>query len=605
MLLSRLHSFRPTVRSTSSFTQPLYRPLRFLYEGSRPDALRIASTKQLKVMKDRTRVQGRASHPEERSKKRKTDTFQTEGSNEEVLEFEVAELLRRGSPSNAAQESPNDGQTPHTVGDRGSRSLPERFAEIQLEILELSSTGEGLALSKSGDHVYTVPFSVPGDTVLAKVVHQVRGRPYSGAEFVRVIKPSPKRDDAGIGCKYFSACSGCQLQMLPYGEQLAHKKTVIEKAYRNFSGLDSSPLPPIDDTIASPMQYGYRTKLTPHFDGPGRKGRPGAVRAFTEVPAIGFTRKGWSKVMDIESCPIGTDVVQKGLTRERERVARDIAKYKNGATILIRETTSRLPKSGDRTSEDRKAENRVSQQHSSQVTDGKPPRPFIRTEHSTYIEEKTYTSDMNGSSVEYIDDWKFTNTAGAFFQNNNSILPTFTAYIRDRANSSLSKHSKSPPLKYLLDAYCGSGLFAITLSSLFTASLGIDIDPKSISAARVNAVDNDLTNIGFIEADASALFADVPFPPDQTLLVIDPPRKGASEDFLSQLLHFGPERVAYVSCNVHTQARDVGFLVRGDGKWKYEIESLRGFDFFPQTGHVEGVAFLNRKPLATPASRDT
>ncbi|KAH0396873.1 hypothetical protein KCU89_g8862, partial [Aureobasidium melanogenum] len=63
---------------------------------------------------------------------------------------------------------------------------------------------------------------------------------------------------------------------------------------------------------------------------------------------------------------------------------------------------------------------------------------------------------------------------------------------------------------------------------------------------------------------------------------------------------FGPERVCYVSCNVHTQARDVGVLVGGlagvnGGKGLYEIESLRGFDFFPQTGHVEGVAFLRKK----------
>ena len=66
----------------------------------------------------------------------------------------------------------------------------------------------------------------------------------------------------------------------------------------------------------------------------------------------------------------------------------------------------------------------------------------------------------------------------------------------------------------------------------------------------------------------------------------------------------------YVSCNVHTQARDVGWLVNGwsarvgdgresgekdeDGEWRYELESLKGFDFFPQTGHVEGVAILNR-----------
>jgi hypothetical protein len=61
-------------------------------------------------------------------------------------------------------------------------------------------------------------------------------------------------------------------------------------------------------------------------------------------------------------------------------------------------------------------------------------------------------------------------------------------------------------------------------------------------------------------------------------------------------MDYGPKRLCYVSCNVHTQARDVGWLVGGLGKraGMYEIESVRGFDFFPQTSHVEGVAFLRR-----------
>ena len=74
---------------------------------------------------------------------------------------------------------------------------------------------------------------------------------------------------------------------------------------------------------------------------------------------------------------------------------------------------------------------------------------------------------------------------------------------------------------------------------------------------------------------------------------------------------YGPKRVVYVSCNVHSQARDVGVLVRGglegEGqgmggrerlvrgvKWRYRVEEVRGFDFFPQTGHVEGLCFLDR-----------
>jgi tRNA (uracil-5-)-methyltransferase len=100
----------------------------------------------------------------------------------------------------------------------------------------------------------------------------------------------------------------------------------------------------------------------------------------------------------------------------------------------------------------------------------------------------------------------------------------------------------------------------------------------------------------FIDADAAELFKSVMFPNDETVVVIDPPRKGCDDNFLTQLLKFAPRRVVYVSCNVHTQARDVGVLVRGmeEGGTHYDIESLRGFDFFPQTGHVEGVAVLNR-----------
>jgi hypothetical protein len=87
------------------------------------------------------------------------------------------------------------------------------------------------------------------------------------------------------------------------------------------------------------------------------------------------------------------------------------------------------------------------------------------------------------------------------------------------------------------------------------------------------------------------------FPPSQTVLLIDLPRKGCDDVFLRQLIEFGAGRVVYVSCNVHTQARDVGWILRqpvvvGGGEKKYVLESLRGFDLFPQTAHVESVAVL-------------
>lgn len=244
------------------------------------NALRIADMKQQQAAADR--------------KRRKTDHGDVqlrEGSNEEVLSFEVQALLDQHAKEVSVPESA-DGylNVPETNGAEDEEA--DQFAEIEVEISELSSTGDGLALSPSGNLVYVVPFSVPGDRVLAKVVEHHRFKPYARADFTKVIKPSEKRNDAGIGCKYFSTCSGCQLQMLSYDDQLAHKKTILEKAYRNFSGLNPFLIPPVSDTYGSPLEYNYRTKLTPHFD--AAKG-PKGHKVFTEVPPIGFTKKGRKK----------------------------------------------------------------------------------------------------------------------------------------------------------------------------------------------------------------------------------------------------------------------------------------------------------------------
>jgi tRNA (uracil-5-)-methyltransferase len=230
-------------------------------------------------------------------------------------------------------------------------------------------------------------------------------------------------------------------------------------------------------------------------------------------------------------------------------------------------------------------------------------KDIVTEDRGDYIHEKTCITDPNSKSTEYLDSFAFVNPAGSFFQNNNSILPIFTSYIRDRI---LPPNTTGPKITNLIDAYSGSGLFTITLSSLFTNSLGIDISASSIECANSNARLNKLpeSQANFIAADAANLFASITFPGDETVVVIDPPRKGCDESFLRQLLRFSPARVVYVSCNVHTQARDVGLLVGGmkgvdggfgPGSGAYEIESLRGFDFFPQTGHVEGVAVLRRK----------
>ena len=504
---------------------------------------------------------------------------------DDVMQIDIDRLIRQN------QREANGETQPEQV------VLPERFSEIEVDISELSSTGDGLGLSHDGRHVYVVPFTVPGDKALVKVVRHHPPLNYSMTDFIKVLSPGPQRNDAGIGCKYFGQCSGCQLQMLSYEDQLAHKKRIVEKAYANFSGLIPEMIPAVDETFGSPLQYEYRTKLTPHFLAPGggrRRRAPRDQAEPVEVPPIGYTFKNRKMDMDIEDCPLGTDIVRRGLKTERKRVADNIQKYTKGATLLMRESTIRIPKD--------RADNVPAEEHIEPQPDAKgrtaESGDVIRVEKENYIQEKRCITDHNATSIEYIDDYIFTNKAGAFFQNNNSILSGFTEYIREHALPP-GNDQDPKPIKYLLDAYSGSGLFTITLSPLFKSSLGVDVDPHSIASARDNARDNNLPNTGFAANDAATLFKDVPYPPDQTLLVIDPPRKGCSEDFLKQLLQFGPRRVVYVSCNVHTQARDVAVMVNGDANLniRYDIESIRGFDFFPQTGHVEGVAILNRAQI--------
>ncbi|KAF3167315.1 tRNA(m5U54)methyltransferase [Orbilia oligospora] len=466
-------------------------------------------------------------------------SFRSTGSHEEVLLQDVKLLLGEA----------------HEPG-----TAPEQFSQVELSISMLGSTGDGLSISHDGTRVYVVPFAVPGDTVVVKVVKNFPS--YSMTDLIEVIKPSKNRDDDLVFCRYFGRCSGCQFQMLSGDYQLQHKQKVIAKAMQNFSNLDPSLIPPIGGVMPSPLLRGYRTKLTPHFDGPRR----GGFKEGAPIPDIGFQLKGRSFVLDIEDCPIGTDAVRDGFKSQRTFVKENLHTFKRGATLLLRETTERT--------------------FSPETIDG---REAIRS----YRDIKTCITDSKALVTEWIGKAKFISPAGSFFQNNNSILEKFTTFVQEQLvipKLAGQDHSES----YLIDAYCGSGLFSICCGHGFNGIIGVDISSQSIESARKNATENGIHNARFITGNAEAIFANIDFPPELTSMVIDPPRKGCDELFLSQLLKLGPKRLVYISCNVHTMARDIGWIVQqGLGK-DYRIDKIGGFDFFPQTHHVEGYAVLSK-----------
>ncbi|KAF8629011.1 hypothetical protein AX17_005867 [Amanita inopinata Kibby_2008] len=461
---------------------------------------------------------------------------------------------------------------------------------LDVKIVSLSSTGEAIgAPVKMNTRPWAIVtrFCLPGEIVRVKVYWNQRL--HSCADLMEVVTPNLElRDNNRIKCKYFSKCGGCQYQMLSYDNQLKLKRDVVVKAYQTFSGLPESSMPLIQNTMGSPREYGYRTKLTPHFDAPPKQYRstkPIIQDEKVERPEwlnVGFNYAGTHKVIDIEECPISTSVLNQGLPSVREKIFRSIHTYSKGVSLTLRDSLV-IPKT-----------------QTPESTTSPDPVDAL----STSLEEHICISNPKGTVREKVGKWIFEYGASSFFQTNNSVLVPLTDYVRDAifppAPPSGSITAPLPRPTHLVDAYCGAGLFSIILSPYFDTIAGIELSVESIKAAQHNAELNNIpaSKISFREGDAADIFATVKrdFPPAKTVLVIDPPRKGCDDNFIRQLLDFRCGTIVYVSCNVHTQARDVGKIIQategeGEGR-RYVVESLRGFDLFPQTAHVEGVAVL-------------
>ena len=146
-----------------------------------------------------------------------------------------------------------------------------------------------------------------------------------------------------------------------------------------------------------------------------------------------------------------------------------------------------------------------------------------------------------------------------------------------------------------MDAYAGVGVFAILLAPYVARAIAIEESSAAVSDARENA--KGLENIVFIEArteDALGMLeeeANLQSTPDAVIL--DPPRVGCHPGTLDALLELGPRRVAYVSCDPPSLARDLDILSEGG----YKVDSVEPVDMFPQTYHVECVATMTQASL--------
>ena len=143
----------------------------------------------------------------------------------------------------------------------------------------------------------------------------------------------------------------------------------------------------------------------------------------------------------------------------------------------------------------------------------------------------------------------------------------------------------------VLDAYCGTGTIGILAAKAAKNVIGVELNRQAVQDAIINAKINQVQNIRFVCDDAGKFLQkgasknEVP-----EVVIMDPPRAGSDEAFLSALVYASPKKVVYISCNPETQARDVQYLT----KHGYKIMNMQPVDLFPHTDHVENIALIQK-----------
>lgn len=142
----------------------------------------------------------------------------------------------------------------------------------------------------------------------------------------------------------------------------------------------------------------------------------------------------------------------------------------------------------------------------------------------------------------------------------------------------------------VVDAYCGTGTIGIIMADQAKEVIGVELNADAVKDARINAKRNNCKNISFYEKDAGEFLVQMAEQNAKVdVVVMDPPRAGSDEAFMSSVIRMQPKRVVYVSCNPLTLVRDLKYFTQHG----YRVKKAHAVDMFAQTSeHTELVTML-------------
>ena len=437
---------------------------------------------------------------------------------------------------------------------------------IKGKCTDISSEGKGVV--KVGNRIYFVDGLFVGEEAELQVLYS-----RSGVYFAKVknlITKSPNRIQPK--CKICTSCGGCQYQQIDYKTQLEYKTNRVRNAIKRIGKIDTK----VNPCIGAKNPYNYRNKIQVPFS----KDRNGKV-------IYGFYKENSHIIMPVKECaienkkaaPILWDIKllleKHKISTYNEDTGKGILRY-----VLIRTSlhfeelmvvlvTSTMNFPGQRNF----------------IDDLVKLHPEITTivenvnsRHTNVIlGEREKVLYGRGFIKEDILGLSFEISASSFFQ----INPIQVEKLYKTALNFIDIDKK----QIVLDAYSGVGTIGLIASKNAKEVISVEINKSAHLNAIENAKRNNIDNIEFYCDDASEFIQN--YNGDLDIVIMDPPRKGSDEKFLSTVMNKKPKKIIYVSCDPETLSRDLLFLSK-----QYQVTYIQPVDMFPMTAHVETVVSL-------------
>ncbi len=425
---------------------------------------------------------------------------------------------------------------------------PEALADPSPEwtIERLVPGGDGF-LRLPGGRAAFVAGALPGDRVepLGLEVH----RDYVKSRRFHLLAAGPDRIEPA--CPVAARCGGCDWMHLERGAQLRAKSGLLREALHRTGGFHE--LPPIDVVAAGP-ELGYRSRLRVHVDEAGR---------------IGLFARGSHTLVEIPGCIVCEPAVENALS-----VVRDVAGRFPGRLAAFAEIEIRAAPAGPPVALRLFPRRRGRAQS---------PRELVRElrEH--------FALSIEGQGEDHPDQRyplpgavELSAPPAAFTQVNWTANLALVDYVVQNA--------AARELRTFCDLYCGAGNFTLPLAKAGLDGTGVDRVGAALGAGERAAREQGL-KLEFISGVVPVVLRQLLESARRfDLVLLDPPRTGAREA-LAGVVELAPRSIAICSCDPVTLARDLRELsARG-----YMLETVRGFDLFPQTHHVEAVAWMQSR----------